>query len=239
MIKENVYISNNYEKMKCIWMASQVVEYKLCDNQFDCENCRFDKVMRNLLNEKETLNTDISSITNTISNKLRSIKFEDKIIYLKNNLIAKEICNDTYYLGINPILISFLDSVSSLNVSECRKNIFTDDQVIQILGEWGSVSLSAPMNFMIYDLLEFPIETLLEFQWVAIIGAVNQEVSKGKLYQEEWHTMREKALNTIEEIKSHVPQVGYTMMDGGTQIKFLHQLVGKKRYINILNSMSR
>ena len=86
--------------------------------------------------------------------------------------------------------------------------------------------------------MDFPIETLLEFQWVAIIGAGNLEVSKGRFFQEEWETMHEKALKTIEEIKSHIPQVGYTMMDGGTQIKFLHQLVGKKRYINILNSMS-
>jgi hypothetical protein len=216
-------------------MASQVLDYKLCDNQFDCENCQFDKVMRNLLNEKETQNTDI---VNTISNKLQSIKYDHKIIYLKNNLIAKKICNDTFYLGINPILISFLDTVSFLSVYESKKNILTDQQVIQILGEWGNISLSAPMNFMIYDLLDFPIDTLLTFQWVAIIGAVDQEISKGKIYQEEWNTTYEKALRTIEEIKSHVPQVGNTMMDGGTQIKFLHQLVGKKRYINILNSMN-
>lgn len=237
MIEENVSISNNYEKLKCIWMASQVIEYKLCDNQFDCENCRFDKVMRNLLNEKETQNTDTSNIVNTIYDKLRSIKFDDKIIYLKNNLIAKEICKDTFYLGINPILICLLDSVNSLSVSECRKNILTNQQVIQILGEWGSVNLSAPMNFIIYDLLDFPIGTLLEFQWVAIIGAVNPEVSKARYFQEEWQSMREKALNTVEEIKSRVPQVGNTMMDGGTRIKFLYELVGKKRYINILNSI--
>jgi hypothetical protein len=216
-------------------MASQVLDYKLCDNQFDCENCPFDKVMRNLLNEKETQNTDI---VNTISNKLQSIKYDSKIIYLKNNLIAKEICHNTFYLGINPILISFLDTVSFLSVYESKKNILTDQQVIQILGEWGNISLSAPMNFMIYDVLDFPIDTLLSFQWVAIIGASDQEITKGKVHQEEWNIMHQKALSNIEEIESHVPQVGNTMMDGGTQIKFLHQLVGKKRYIHILNSMS-
>lgn len=235
MSNDNVHISSNYEKLKCIWMASQVLDYKLCDNKFDCENCPFDKVMRNLLNEKELQNTDIA---NTISNKLQSIKYDSKIIYLKNNLIAKEICHDTFYLGINPILISFLDTVSFLSVYESKKNILIGQQVIQILGEWGTFSLSAPMNFMIYDLLDFPIDTLLTFQWVAIIGAVDQEISKGKLYQEEWNTMYEKALSTIEEIKSLVSQVGNTMMDGGTQIKFLHQLVGKKKYTNILNSMN-
>ena len=235
MSSENLHIITEYEKLKCIWMASQVLDYKLCDNNFDCENCQFDKVMRNLLNEKELQNTDI---VNTISNKLQRIKYDNKIIYLKNSLIVKEICHDTFYLGINPILISFLDTVSFLSVNESKKNILTDQQVIQILGEWGSISLSAPMNFMIYDLLEFPIDTLLAFQWVAIIGASNLEISKGSLYQEEWNSMHVKALSIIEEIKSHTPQVGNTMMDGGTQIKFLHQLVGKQRYLNILNSFN-
>jgi len=235
MSNENVHISTNYEKLKCIWMASQVLDYKLCDNKFDCENCQFDKVMRNLLNEKETQNTDIANI---IFNKLQSIKYDNKIIYLKNNLIAKEICQGTFYLGINPIFISFLDTVSFLSVYESKKNILTDQQVINILGEWGSISLSAPMNFMIYDLLDFPIDTLLTLKWVAIIGAVDQEISNGRLYQEEWNTKHQKALSTIEEIKLNVPQVGNTMMDGGTKIKFLHQLIGKKRYINILNSMN-
>lgn len=233
MNDQNEHRSTNYEALKCIWMASQVVEYKLCDNQFDCENCPFDKVMRNLLDAREKQDIDITDI---VSNKLRNTNYDNKIIYLKNNLIAKEICSDTFYLGINPILISFLDSVSSISISECRKNILIDQKVIKILGDWGIISLSAPMNFMIYDLLDFPIDTLLEFQWFAIIGVVNQEISRGKLYQEEWNTMRAKAISTIEEIKSHVPRVGNTMMDGGTKIKFLHQLVGKKRYINILNS---
>lgn len=234
MNNQNENRSTSYETLKCIWMASQVVEYKLCDNQFDCENCPFDKVMRNLLDSKEKQDIDITDI---VTNKLRNTKYDNKIIYLKNNLIAKEICRDTFYLGINPILISFLDSVSSISISECRKNILMDQQVIKILGDWGTISLSAPMNFMIYDLLDFPIDTLLEFQWFAIIGVVNQEISRSKLYQEEWNTIRAKAISNIEEIKSHVPRVGSTMMDGGTKIKFLYQLVGKKRYINILNSM--
>ncbi len=40
----------------------------------------------------------------------------------------------------------------------------------------------------------------------------------------------QRAISIIEDIKSHVPTVGETMMDGGSQNKFLYQLVGKKRY---------
>ncbi|MFA4923421.1 MAG: hypothetical protein WC557_04435, partial [Ignavibacteriaceae bacterium] len=74
--------------------------------------------------------------------------------------------------------------------------------------------------------------------WFAIIGTTHHEISVGKLYQEEWDNMHERATGIIEGIKSYLPKVGDTMQDGGTQIKFLHQLVGNKRYIKILNSLS-
>ncbi len=237
MNNKNKFKNTYYESMKCIWMASQVVEYKLCDNNFDCENCPFDKVMRNYLDVKKTKPNEITNIANTISSSLNSIKYDNQIIYLKNNLIAKQICPNTFYFGINPIFISFLDTISSMTISECNKSLVTGQDIIQISGVWGSVSLSAPMNFLIYDLVGDPTHDLLKPQWVAIIGIADQEISKEKLYQEEWEKLHHNAINIIEEIKANIPKVGNTMMDGGTQIEFLHQLVGKKRYIDILNSL--
>jgi hypothetical protein len=237
MNNENGYKSNNYEMMKCIWMASGIVEYKLCDNQFDCENCQFDKMIRNLSNEKETQLPSTINVPNMILDKLRSIKYNDKIIYLKNDLIAREICPNTFYLGINPILISFLDTVSSMMVYETGKNIFIGQQLIQIFGKWGTITLSAPINFLIYDKFGDPINNPLNTQWFAIIGVVHQDISSSRIYQEEWDKMHDRAISIIEEIKSFVPKVGDTMLDGGTQIEFLHQLVGKKRYIDILHSL--
>ena len=229
---------NKYEMLKCIWMTSGVIDYKLCDNNFDCENCPFDKVIRNLSNVKEAQFNGIVDAANTIFNKLQSIKYDNNIIYLKNNLIAKEICANTFYLGINPILVSFLDNVNSMMVDECRKNISAGQQIIQIDGDWGNVSISSPINFLIYnkvgDSEDYPLKT----QWFAIMGAIHQDVLGSRLHKEQWDTMHTKAINVITEIKSQIPKVGDTMMDGGTQIKFLHQLVGKKRYINILNSLS-
>lgn len=75
--------SNKYEMLKCIWMTSGVIDYKLCDNNFDCENCPFDKVIRNLCDENETQFIGIVNDAKTIFNKLQSIKYDNNIIYLK------------------------------------------------------------------------------------------------------------------------------------------------------------
>lgn len=237
MKTDNDFKNNDYEKLKCIWMASQVIEYKLCDRQFDCENCLFDQGMRNMLNKKETHNSSTTNVVSEIFNKLQNIKYDNKIVYLKNNLIAKEICQNTFYLGINPILDSFLDAVNSITFNDNAKNISAGEQLIQICGGWGSISLSAPMNLVIYDKVADPSNNPLKSQWFVIVGDVNQEISNCKIYQEEWDKMYQNAVGLLDEIKSQAPKVGNTMMDGGTQINYLYQIIGIKSYINILRSL--
>lgn len=227
-----------YEMLKCIWMASQVIEYKLCDNKFDCENCMFDKVMRNLINKQEAPFKEVGCIVDVVSDKLKNIKYDDKIIYLKNNLVAKEICSNTFYLGINPILNCFFDTVNSISINDTIKNISTGQQIIQISGIWGTVSISSPVKILIHDKVSNTNDNPLMNQWHAIVGIENRELLRGRLSREEWDSIHLRALSIVEEIKSEVPKVGDTMMDGGNQIKFLHQLVGTKKYIIILNTLN-
>jgi hypothetical protein len=49
--------------------------------------------------------------------------------------------------------------------------------------------------------------------------------------------MYQNAVGLLDEIKSQVPKVGNTMMDGGTQINYLYQIVGIKSYLKILRSL--
>lgn len=34
------------ETLKCIWMTAGVVDYKLCEQEYDCEHCAFDRAFR-------------------------------------------------------------------------------------------------------------------------------------------------------------------------------------------------
>lgn len=238
MNNHNSYSENSYDVLKCIWMASNVVEYKLCDKKFDCENCQFDKVMRNYSGDIDFQTDTRRDLVNIVSSKLDAIKFDDKFIYLKNCFMIKEVLPNTYYLGVNPIFISFLDNVGIIMECNHGRNILKGQPVVQFFGEWGTFSLTAPMNFLIYDKVNNPADDLAKSKWIAIIGAIAQEVSAGSLDKSGWQMLYEKSIKAIEEAKSAYPKVGLTMQDGGNQIKYLHQLVGKEKYIGILNSLS-
>ncbi len=238
MSNDNFYSENSYDMLKCIWMASNVVEYKLCDKKFDCENCQFDKVMRNYTGDVESqiaIGQDVASI---IRRKLESIKYDEKFIYLKNSFVVKEVLPNTYYLGVNPIFISFLDNVAIIMEFSQGRNILKGQTVVQFFGEWGTFSLTAPMNFLIYDKVNNPADDLAKSKWIAIIGAIPQEVSNSSINKSGWQKLYKESIKSIEDVKSAHPKVGPTMQDGGNQIKYLHQLIGKEKFISILNSLS-
>ena len=231
--------NNYFEFMKCIWMSSNIIEYKLCDKNFDCENCSFDKVIRNLSNENNLWNNEQPNIINILMEKLRNIQFDDKIIYLKNCLIAKQIFANTYFLGINPIMINFLDNVSIFMEYKSSEMISSGKKFLNFIGEWGNVSLSAPMNFSIYDKVNNPTDDPMKSKWIAVVGAIRQEISLGELSKNGWFDLYKKSIGILDEIKTSYPKVGLTMQDGGVQINYLHQLVGKERYLDILQSLSK
>ncbi|MCB9247743.1 MAG: hypothetical protein H6613_03995 [Ignavibacteriales bacterium] len=99
---------NKYEMLKCVWMTSGVIDYKLCDNNFDCENCPFDKVIRNLSNEKESQVNGIVNDANTIFNKLQNIKYDNNIIYLKIILLLRRYVPIRFILALILFWLTFL-----------------------------------------------------------------------------------------------------------------------------------
>ena len=226
-------MNNSYEKLKCIWMASNVIEYKLCDNNFDCENCLFDKAMKNLINlapEKHSSKNVIS----TISQKLHELKYDKNTIYINNSLIVKELCRDTFYLGINPILECFLDYEYSVDINESRKDFHKGEKFISISGDWGEFSISSPIDLMVYDKMD---SSSSNSNWLAIIGDIKQSIPNSRLSKTEWNKSLNKAIGSIEDIKTGIPSVGDTMMDGGAMTKYLHKLLGNKKYVSLLNSL--
>ncbi len=228
---------NIYHDLKCIWMASNIVDYKLCDKDFDCENCSFDKVIRNSSFENDSDGKVKGNILDDVLEKLQDVNYDEKVIYLKNCLIMKRIFANTFYLGLNPMLKPFLDNISSLKECDLGKYILKGQPVFQFTGEWGTVTLTSPMNFLMYDRMTSPHEDISKSKWMAIIGAIQPEIDASVIGKSRWNEMLYKTFEIIDDMKLNVPAVGSTMLDGGTKIKYLYQFAGKDKYQSILESM--
>ncbi len=121
------------QSQKCIWMECGYVEYKLCDRNFDCENCPFDQAM------KKEKSVDNSSQLLVKENKERNL-------ILTLNHIWLELKNNTVALGID----DFAQSMFSKNCSICfpilGERIVEGKTFLWFVGSFGAIGFQSPLE---------------------------------------------------------------------------------------------
>ena len=225
-------------EMKCIWMTSQQVAYKLCDKNFDCENCEFDKAFRNhsiKMNEQE-LEQNLAA-TDLLENVIKRVErevYDDKLIYIKNQLVIKKLFGNAYYLGINPVILYLIEQVNS--IQEFPKNDIKKDQVIFTLhGNWGKKEFISPINFLIIGKISITPGKFNQNKWHSVILFNDYEVENIRLKEEDWTTEKNNILSYLKNQAKNKPGIGHSLMDGGEPVQYLYQYLGKKEFLNLLN----
>lgn len=226
-------------EINCIWMSSGVIKYKLCDKEFDCENCEFDKVIRNLspagnsikiadkINEPQN-----EDLLERVIKKVENEFYDEKIIYLKNQLVLKNLFGNAFYIGINPIVLILLDNFNSIH--EFQNNEIKRDQIIFTLeGPWGIKQFISPINFMVIEKINF--SQFMLNQWYAVILFNENDKDDFRLAEEEWLAEKNSILSVLKSNLIKKPDVGISLPDGGERIKYLYQYLGKKEYIELIN----
>jgi len=227
----------NLSSIKCVWMASNVIDYKLCDRNFDCENCLFDKAMRNNLHNyrNEIVSKQLNRFKKVIERIIASIekdKESKNVIYLKNHLSIKKIIDNKFYLGLSPLALKILEDFS---IEKSDKNIFgKNEKFVEIKGSWGEVSITAPFSFKVLD---YAISDNYNSKWIAIAELNEDEIQQNMLSALDYQNDIMYLSRELYHQYLNTPDIGPTIYDGGKEIQFLHQIIGKEKYNDILNHL--
>jgi hypothetical protein len=220
-------------------MASNHVDYKLCDKEFDCDNCEFDKAIRNLSDQdnldgyEEIKHKDI--LIDTIS-KIENESYDEKIIYLNDQLIIKKLFGPTYYLGLNPLLSPLFDDLNSIEGFE--KDIVSKDQLLfKIKGNWGEKNFYSPMNLILVEKLDFNRGQLPMNNKLAVILINDFEDSINSIKADDWNIKKNKSLHLLKSYAHENPDIGKSLLDGGERIKYLHQYLGAAKFLKLLDEV--
>ena len=225
-------------EMKCIWMTSQQVAYKLCDKEFDCENCEFDKVFRNhsvKMNEFENEKNIVSAdLLEKVIKRTEDESFDDKLIYLKNQLVIKKLFGNAYYLGINPIILYLIEQVNL--IQEFPKNDIKKDQVIFTLqGNWGKKDFISPINFLIIGKISISPGKFSHNKWHSVILFNDNKINDILITEDEWLAEKNKIVSHLKSLLKTKPGIGNSLMDGGEPVQYLYQYIGKNEFLNLIN----
>jgi hypothetical protein len=232
----------NYNSMKCIWMSSNTVEYKLCDKNFDCDNCVFDKIMRNINLEEsgsglEKNNGSEPNIVRRKINLLKSVQYSPGYHYLNNSIILKKLFGKTYYLGLDKSAYLFLDNLKEYKFQSNGSGIKKGNSLLKLWGEWGETQVVSPVNFLIVDKLKHNIGDIKVNSWLSLVDADPEEIRRSELNEEEYSGNLAQLENKLLEIENEFNYLGDRLNDGGIRLRFLYQVTGNEKYKSFLNSL--
>lgn len=125
----------------CVWMDAGLVNYKLCDKNFECELCPFDRVMRTQHHpfaERAVIQSDtaaVHAVPHDVSEKvfedviqhllapLKKVSLPDDRLYFSNHSWLQKMDDGRFRLGINAYLAHFLQPVMAAVVVNTPSHI--------------------------------------------------------------------------------------------------------------------
>jgi len=153
-------------EMNCVWVDAGLVSYKLCDRGFECENCPFDRVMRqqpNPVSESVVVRQpgalkensgDASShdhealigLVGTFLNPPQSRPLPTDRMYTKNHMWAKEIDSNRYRIGLDHFAASLLQDVGTIILPQAGTVYQRNMPFAWIILDNEPVAVRSPLN---------------------------------------------------------------------------------------------
>jgi hypothetical protein len=231
-------IKNIIDDLKCIWMSTNNVGDKLCDKNFDCDHCEFDKQMKKSrgpagVNEFY-LNPDYNLIEEVIQklNALKIISYPDNYRF-NNYMVLKKFLGETYFIGFNPVLNVLFDNINSTEIFGSGTTYLKGDNLFNVIGDWGSVVIPAPFEFS-FESEILPIKVSTSSKWIGFVKSNEDKISTACLNREQYLKSIDSVCRHLKKYMDKFVTVGTTMYDGGERLKYIYQIIGKENYLKIL-----
>jgi glycine cleavage system H protein len=235
--------------MKCVWMTSGIISYKLCSLNFFCEDCAFDKVMHS----ESASNKPGGSLVQELSSAGQSAnRLDNSLFYHKNHCWVKVVNSAEVVIGINGILAKILYGIKTVVLPKIGDTVARDQIFAHVLQDKHIVPLIVPVNGIITS-----VNTLLEKRpgllqteflekgWLVTIKSDNLEkelrtLSFGSKAME-WYRTKERRINEAiySVYTSNRENIGPTMHDGGEIVLNASEILTTDQYSKILDELVR
>lgn len=225
---------NKYESQKCIWMTAGVIEYKLCNNSFNCETCHLDSVFRVTkpegIKEKYSQGIPDENYIHYIIRRIKSVPYTDCYLNLENQFVLRNIFRKTYYLGLNQIMNLLIDENTQIEFINTEQIVKKGDDFIFLKGKWGNKIIKSPLNFTILGSVN---KIIKDTSWCCLVE-IEDESFEDAIQSK--HTYRHYNNELISLLaKSDLSSVaGVTLNDGGKMLTSIPEIIGADEYNNIL-----
>jgi len=217
---------------KCIWMECGYIEYKLCDRNFDCENCPFDKAIKK--ESRENKSRELRSVDNSMVEK-----------FILPDHIWISIQDNLFTLGLDDFAQKLFDKNCSINFPVLGSRLFVGKTFLWMIGSFGAIGFHSPIEGKVVWINEKVKESPMVFFEdnpfnldLIRVESENEKTELGNFYtMKNYNELIYKDNQVIRDFlfkKLSINQSSLTLPDGGDLINNYLSILTKQEYHQLL-----
>ncbi len=229
---------------KCVWMKTGLVSYKLCDKNYHCEACPFDRAMRNGGSD--------AAPESTMPEEEESL-FDGSLLFHPDHCWVKVETHERVKIGLDSLITMLLSNVrlavlpaagSFVEAGECFAHIIMEDFVFPVISPLSGVIVET--NQRLHNAPGLLASDPEREGWIAAIRPDNLENDLKRLFfGRKAITWKQREENDISSrlyslMKNSCSRIGPTMQDGGlplTNLRDMLNAVSARQILLVLDSI--
>ncbi len=246
---------------RCVWMSAGIINYKLCDRDFQCEDCEFNKAMQGMLpksridnpifNKEKTKRDDATSLL--ISRYLYSLFFDctihlDRFYHPSHFWFIAE-SENLIKIGIDKTVIKIIEPAEKIILPQVGEFIHENQLIAWIVRNGKTLPLYSPLEGKVAAVNDL-------FLQEDIKQALDEDVFCLKLQDDGIRDKVQQLCGSIPRLESfdenisivkkylekafydNVPkEIGVTLADGGDFQTCIEKVVGEDVFREMLNEL--
>ncbi|MHC1739038.1 MAG: hypothetical protein AB9882_13615 [Ignavibacteriaceae bacterium] len=231
----------SFDTQKCIWMSNGLLDYKLCDRNFDCENCKLDIAMRNAAPSdlQEKTENGVRSMEpefyiQHLLHRLSDVNYSQNFLSLKNQILARNVFDSSYYFGLSPLVNLLIDKDSQIDLINNNQNIYAGDELLCISGNWGRIFIDSPITFRMLGKIND--SKITKNNWFCLAEIEEQDIKDSLLTEHSFKRVKYEIARLLKQ-RDLSSIVGHTMNDGGTYLNRISDILGMDDFQVILKKL--
>jgi glycine cleavage system H lipoate-binding protein len=232
------------KELRCVWMTAGILTYKLCDHDFECDDCPLNAALRGHSDRFHTSGSgDISPSSAAVENR----ELRDGYLYTRNHCWAKKVTDSLIRVGLEPRLSHALLTPKAFVLPSDGQRIQRRQTCLWIVIEGGTLPFESPCAGVIRtvnrQLISYPhllqlqpfdlgwfFELELDEPFQESVDFLNFEEA-GLSYASDQSRFRMMLSSTL---RVGSPRVGMTLADGGQPLQNIADVIGPGKYFSVL-----
>jgi glycine cleavage system H protein len=217
------------DELRCCWMTAGVLAYQLCDRSFDCEHCPLDAALRKHLPPPARRGA---------APRARR--------YSANHCWVDRRRGNTVRVGIEPQLAGALLPARAVVLPSVGQELRRGQSCVWIVMDGETFPVASPLDGQVSAfnrkvIGEPPLLHAAEEGWLFQLRTTPQALEEAGLLGDREAAARyaldAARLSEALVAETSTPHVGVTLADGGRPLPSAADLLGAKRYVDVLRRL--